>query len=233
MNKKSSPTNKPTPRLSSKSAEKKSLSSKSKATRKPRHYVPAEERRHHILETARIVFAEFGLKGARTRQLAEAAGINQSTLFEHFASKEDLFISAVVDPMVEIMKNFRGRTIKYTEVKSTDDLQSLLQIGMQKNLENTIKIYPLFVQALFSDQALGERLYREHLLPLLQARADFTKDLIDSRLDAKLLQIASFGIFFAIAMNQAMSGEPLDVEEVSAQVTHLIAFGAQPRSQSD
>jgi AcrR family transcriptional regulator len=47
---------------------------------------PAEQ----ILAEAGRLFAERGFAGASTRDIAQAAGINQSTLFHHFATKEDI-----------------------------------------------------------------------------------------------------------------------------------------------
>ncbi|MEJ2207446.1 MAG: TetR/AcrR family transcriptional regulator [Anaerolineae bacterium] len=52
--------------------------------------------RQRILEAAAQVFAEQGYARATTRALAEAAGVNEVTLFRHFGSKEGLF-SAVIE----------------------------------------------------------------------------------------------------------------------------------------
>jgi AcrR family transcriptional regulator len=46
--------------------------------------------RELILEAAMRVFAEVGSRGATTRKIAEAAGVNEVTLFRHFGSKEAL-----------------------------------------------------------------------------------------------------------------------------------------------
>lgn len=51
----------------------------------------AEDRRLAILEAAMPLFAEHGLNGVTTRQLAEAAGVSEALLYRHFESKEALF----------------------------------------------------------------------------------------------------------------------------------------------
>lgn len=43
-----------------------------------------------LLEAAVATFAESGLRGATTRRIAQAAGVNEVTLFRHFRSKDDL-----------------------------------------------------------------------------------------------------------------------------------------------
>lgn len=197
-----------------------------------RQYLPAAQRREHILATARQVFARAGLRGARTRELAQAAGINQATLFEHFKSKEDLFIAAVVQPLVATMEGARERAETYAAARSTDDLMPLLQIGMQQHLDSMIDMYPLLVQALFSDRELGEKLYRDHIAPLLDTRADIVREFIKPSMDPRLLQLASFGMFFAVAMDQSMTGNTPDRAEVARQLTELITFGSSSQGAS-
>ena len=49
------------------------------------------ENRTRILEAAARVYAEFGYRGATTRRIATAAGVNEVTLFRIFGSKAALF----------------------------------------------------------------------------------------------------------------------------------------------
>jgi AcrR family transcriptional regulator len=51
----------------------------------------AEDRRRQIIQNAARVFAEKGLEGARTRDIAKACGINEAVLYRHFPSKQNLF----------------------------------------------------------------------------------------------------------------------------------------------
>lgn len=50
-----------------------------------------EELRDAILAQAEIIFADQGFSGARTRDIATAAGVNQALIRYYFGSKEDLF----------------------------------------------------------------------------------------------------------------------------------------------
>ena len=54
----------------------------------PRAYLPAAQRRKLIIAAAQEVFARTNLQGARTRDIARAAEVNQATIFEHFESKK-------------------------------------------------------------------------------------------------------------------------------------------------
>ena len=55
----------------------------------------AEERRDDILEAALVEFAERGLHGASTDEIAKRAGISQPYVFRLFGTKKDLFIAVV------------------------------------------------------------------------------------------------------------------------------------------
>ena len=51
--------------------------------------------REQILAAATSVFAQHGFRGSTTRRIADAAGVNEITLFRYFGSKEALLEEAV------------------------------------------------------------------------------------------------------------------------------------------
>lgn len=53
------------------------------------------DNRDRILDAAARVYAELGYRGATTRRIAEAAGVNEVTLFRTFGSKETLIGEAL------------------------------------------------------------------------------------------------------------------------------------------
>ena len=62
--------------------------------------MPPEERRAHILDAAIVLIAEHG-SAVTTRQIADAAGIAEGTVFRAFADKDaliDAAIARVMDP---------------------------------------------------------------------------------------------------------------------------------------
>lgn len=60
----------------------------------PRPSSPADTRQRLLAAAARV-FAQHGLNGATTRAIAEAAGVNEVTLFRHFQSKDRLLAAVV------------------------------------------------------------------------------------------------------------------------------------------
>ena len=57
--------------------------------------VPLGNTHQRLLDAAARVFAQDGLEGATTRQIAREAGVNEVTLFRHFQSKEKLLAAGV------------------------------------------------------------------------------------------------------------------------------------------
>src|SRR6476646_830673 len=50
-----------------------------------------EERKCRILAAVRKVFAQKGLEGTTTRELAKEAGVSEALLYKHYPSKEALY----------------------------------------------------------------------------------------------------------------------------------------------
>lgn len=57
----------------------------------PKGRLPAIERRHQLLTTARIVLADHGYHGTTMADIATEADVTKPVLYQHFASKHDLY----------------------------------------------------------------------------------------------------------------------------------------------
>jgi AcrR family transcriptional regulator len=55
-----------------------------------------EERRRVIVEAALALFSQKGFRGTTTKEIAEAAGCSEATIFKHFATKNELY-SAILE----------------------------------------------------------------------------------------------------------------------------------------
>ena len=75
----------------------------SKATRQT-----AEERREAVLAAALVAFAQGGLHGTSTEDIARAAGISQPYLFRLFGTKKKLFVATVERCMADTLELFRA-----------------------------------------------------------------------------------------------------------------------------
>lgn len=79
--------------------------------------VSSTTRHTQLLEVARKVFAARGFLGSTTRQIAEAAGVTEALLFQHFSSKRDLYNSILdakaaeypVEPVLASLRSLAQR----------------------------------------------------------------------------------------------------------------------------
>jgi AcrR family transcriptional regulator len=67
----------------------------------------AEERRQDVLDAALDVFAEHGLSGASTDEIARKAGISQPYLFRLFHTKKELFLASAERCLGETLETFQ------------------------------------------------------------------------------------------------------------------------------
>ena len=214
---------------------------------KRRAYLPAAERKKSIIAAAQQVFARSTLQGARTRDIAKAAEVNQATIFEHFASKEALFQEAVVQPLIEAMRGMYERMEVYETAATPDELARLALASATRHVDDMIEIFPLFTAALFSDPALGRTLYQEHLAPLLRERGEVLKGVAREGLDLDFVGRAIFGMLFSIALDAHYGaredGREPDPAHLARQFTRLATSGfardaaqmhpAEPRGKDD
>jgi AcrR family transcriptional regulator len=77
------------------------------------------ERREIILEAALEHFAKVGFRGANLDEIASRSGVTKPVLYDHFASKEDLFLEALKRVRGELL--FLGKEI--LEIKGEPEAQ--------------------------------------------------------------------------------------------------------------
>ena len=69
----------------------------------PRRRLSAEERRESILQAANEVFGQRGYEHVRIDDVAAAAGISKALIYEHFASKQELYIELMNNAAKEML----------------------------------------------------------------------------------------------------------------------------------
>src|SRR5437868_3088101 len=72
--------------------------------------LPAQPRRESILEVARHAFAARGYDGLRTQEIAKAAGVSEALIYQHFASKRELYEEVVDRSAAALREILAGAT---------------------------------------------------------------------------------------------------------------------------
>lgn len=97
--------------------------------------------RIRLIEAASQVFANLGVQGATTREIARVAGVNEVTLFRHFTSKEQL-LKAVIENALALQSEALANPEAWTQDLKTD-LQNyaLLYNTMLETQEDLIRTF--------------------------------------------------------------------------------------------
>jgi TetR/AcrR family transcriptional regulator len=75
----------------------------------------ADQTRTRILDAAIREFSENGLAGARTEQIAEAAGVNKALLYYYFQGKDALYTAA----LKSVAEGVRASSMAVLEAKAS------------------------------------------------------------------------------------------------------------------
>lgn len=130
----------------------------------PKLRMNATDRRTQILAAALDVFSELGFHGARTKDLAERAGVSEALLFRHFASKEDL-IRAILE-LVGLEERIGMMEERFAKLPPREALCRLAEYSLTALREDPRVFRVIFFGVLEVPDLAGE-FYRKFLSRLL------------------------------------------------------------------
>jgi AcrR family transcriptional regulator len=176
-----------------------------------------DETRQRILMAAAQVFAEKGYARATTRALADAAGVNEVTLFRHFGNKQSLF-AAVIDEYAA-----SAMTATLAEQLTGDyhhDLRLMGRYLMQVLLERKDAVRLMLCEAdhfpeVREVMARNPRQLRQMLAGYL--RQQMERGMMRP-LHAEAAAQAFWGMFFAYSISLGLLDEPIQPELSSEEI---------------
>jgi AcrR family transcriptional regulator len=94
-----------------------------------------ESSRSRILKAAQRLFATQGFDGTTTRDLAQAAGVAEGTLFRHFANKKAILIEVATQGWVEILTDLLTELSEMASYKAVAQVMRRRMWNFQKNAD--------------------------------------------------------------------------------------------------
>lgn len=194
----------------------------------------AAETRGRILDAALREFSAHGLAGARTEQIAAAAGVNKALLYYHFGSKEKLYAAAL--EMVSERIRDRSMAVFLRETSPGDRLlraalnhfdriltqrefQSLMQQEMIRLHKGGEGLLLILVQRIFGPlQAMFNSIVREGIA---------SGELIDADWMQILLAALGMNVFYFLSApvwRVVIPFEPFDRDVLQARRVALVEF---------
>jgi AcrR family transcriptional regulator len=190
-----------------------------------KHKLPAIERRAAILASAIDLFAQKGFRGTTTREIAAAAGVSEPVIYQHFATKGELY-TAIVDHMIADLASKAAEFDKLREAANTRQFFNWL--GMQVLdwfSEGGRRSRLLFYSALEGHELAriwhekATRLVGSYLEPLIQSHEDRG---LFRKFPPQVAAKAFVGMVSDYGLGRTIFGCPDHGVEPEAMVAHFV-----------
>ncbi|KAB8319331.1 TetR/AcrR family transcriptional regulator [Tolypothrix campylonemoides VB511288] len=177
--------------------------------------------RTRILDAARRLFASQGFDGTTTRDLAQAAGVAEGTLFRHFSNKKAILVEVATQGWVEILTDL------LTELSEMGSYKAVAQV-MRRRMWNFHKNADLmrvcFMEAQFHPD-LRDRIQSDVIVKMTNVAEAFFQTAMDKgiyrRMDAGLVAKVFLGMFAVAGFSNNTVMEP----DASPQQMQAMAEG--------
>jgi TetR/AcrR family transcriptional regulator len=195
------------------------------------------ETRTRILEAAIREFSEHGLAGARTEQIAVAAGVNKALLYYYFESKEKLYAAALElvsgrmrDRSMAVFlreaspgeRLLRVALDHFDRILTQGEFQKLMQQEMMRLHKGEEGELPILVKRIFAPlHAMFQSMVREGIA---------SGELIDIDWLQIVLSALGSNVFYFLSAptwRLILPFEPLDMEVVRARRVSSVQFLGQ------
>jgi len=132
----------------------------------------AKDRRAQLIDVAMRLFAVQGFDGTTTREIADAAGVNEAIIFRHFPTKEELYWAVVNG---RIGATGRKRKIERCLQSSSDDREVLACIAgaLLDRTEEDSALTRLLLFTALRNAELSESFFRNYVAETFDLLADF------------------------------------------------------------
>ena len=183
--------------------------------------LPAPERRRQLLDTALEVFATQGFHATSMNEIADAAGVTKPVLYQHFASKRELYLELLSDV---------GAALQEGIVKATASAET-----PRGQVEAGVAAYFRFVDEhrsaftlLFGSGARRDAEFADAVRRVEAAVAEAVASLIDADLDddhRRVLAYSIVGLAEGASRHWVTDDVDLDPDRLARQVADLAWAG--------
>jgi AcrR family transcriptional regulator len=167
----------------------------------------AEDRREQIIEVAVRLFSLKGFRGATTKEIASAAGVNEAIIFRHFATKSDLY-AAIIDRKANSagMKALRNALAEAMEQRDDRQVFENLAFHLLEFHERDDTAMRLLLYSALEGHELAEMITRNYILKTHQQLAEYVKkrmaDGVFRRVDPMVAVRGFMGMVIGHVMNK-------------------------------
>jgi AcrR family transcriptional regulator len=170
---------------------------------------PSEaQTRTRILNAAQRLFASQGFEGTTTRDLAQAAGVAEGTLFRHFPNKKAILVEVATSGWVEILTDLLTELSEMGSYKAVAQVMRRRMWNLQKNVE---MMRVCFMEVQYHPD-LRDRIQSEVINKMTDVAEAFFQTAMDKgiyrQMDAKLVAKVFLGMFAVAGFSDKTVMEP-------------------------
>jgi AcrR family transcriptional regulator len=166
------------------------------------------ETRTRILKTAERLFARQGFDGTTTRDLAQAAGVAEGTLFRYFENKKAILIEVATQGWVEILTDL---LTEFSEMGSYKAVAQVMRRRMLNMHQNADMLRVCFMEAQFHPD-LRDRIQSEVINKMSDVAEAFFQTAMDQGIyrpmNPKIVARVFLGMFAVAGFSDETIMEP-------------------------
>jgi AcrR family transcriptional regulator len=185
--------------------------------------------RTRILDAAQRLFAAQGFDGTTTRDLAQAAGVAEGTLFRHFANKKAILIEVATQGWVEILTDLLTELSEMGTYKAVAQVMRRRMWNMRKNAD---MMRVCFMEAQFHPE-LRDRIQVEVIDKMTDVAEAFFQTAMDKgvyrKTNAKLVAKVFLGMFAVAGFSDSTiiqaDASPQQLQEMAEGLADIFLNG--------
>ncbi|MBD2461000.1 TetR/AcrR family transcriptional regulator [Oscillatoria sp. FACHB-1407] len=190
---------------------------------------PEVETRTRILQAAQRLFARRGYDGTTTRDLAEAAGVAEGTLFRHFENKKAILVEVATQGWIEILTDL------LTELSEMGSYKAIAQVMRKRMLNlhrNADMLRVCFMEAQFHPD-LRDRIQAEVIAKMTDVAEAFFQTAMDQgiyrRMNPRIVAQVFLGMFTVAGFSRdtvmAEHSSPQEMQEMAEGIADIFLNG--------
>jgi len=188
-----------------------------------------EETQNRILKAAEKLFAKRGYGGTTTRDLAQAAGVAEGTLFRHFENKKAILIEVATRGWMEILTDL------LTELSEMGSYKAVAQVMRKRMLSlnaNTDMLRVCFMEAQFHPE-LRDRIQADVIDKMTDVTEAFFQTAMDRgeyrKMNLRVVARIFLGMFTVSGFSQSTMADeansPSDMKEMAETLADIFLNG--------
>ena len=200
--------------------------------------VSAKIRREQLVEVAMKLFSQQGFDGTTTREIAEAAGVNEAIIFRHFHTKEELYWEVVSNRIHAAGRQKKIRECLASNLDQDDLLPAIAASLLTRTREDTDFTRLLLFSAL-RNRELSDRFFQVYVAETYEILAQYLRKGIRAgrfrKIDPMIAARGFLGMISNHILVQELFGgsqyKELDPRVVGRQLADIWLNGVSAKSE--